>query len=203
MNLGRDSDYFLELQTKTGWGRMLASFVRWCAPAAGGLALDVGCGPGLLPGLLTQDGAFAIGCDADVMMFAERLHPALLAADGCCLPFPGGAFELVTASNLLFLHPQPQSLLNEMARVVRVGGEVCLLNPSEAMSTAAAEVLANENGLDGLARETLLNYARRAEAHYRWGTDKLADMYAQAGLQMTDTAVRMGAGLVRYVKGRK
>lgn len=203
MDLSRDSDYFLDLQTQTGWGRILGSFACWCAPQPGSLVLDVGCGPGLLPALFARGGAAAFGCDHDAIMLADPLHPALLAADGSRLPFPGNLFSLATSSNVLFLHPWPQKLLKEMARVSRPGGQVCLLNPSEAMSVAAASDLADQNRLEGLARETLLNYARRAEKFARWTPEELAGMYAQAGLQMMDTDTRMGLGLVRYAKGRK
>ncbi|HKJ26518.1 MAG TPA: methyltransferase domain-containing protein [Anaerolineales bacterium] len=203
MDVEQDSGYFHELQTKTGWGRMLESFSRWCAPQPGSLSLDIGCGPGLLLALFARAGAVAFGCDHDPAMFASPLHPTLLAADGARLPFPSESFDLVTASNVLFLHPQPKNLLEEMARVVRPTGTVCLLNPSERMTVAAALALADEHNLKGLARETLVNYAQRAEAHFRWDLETLAGMYAQAGLEMTETAARMGAGLVRYSKGVK
>ena len=46
-NLQRDSSYFLELQTQTGWGAMLRSFATWLDPKPASLILDVGCGPGV------------------------------------------------------------------------------------------------------------------------------------------------------------
>ncbi len=200
--MAHDSAYFLELQTKTGWGRMLESFTRWCAPQQGNRTLDVGCGPGLLPALFARAGAVALGCDHDMDMFAQPLHPgSLLAADGAQLPFADHSFEMVTASNLLYLHPAPRQLLAEFARVVQPGGAVCVLNPSEQMTVQAAAALADENGLTGLARDTLINYAQRAEDHFRWGAYDLAEMFTQTGLQLTDTTLRMGPGLVRYGKG--
>ena len=38
-----------------------------------------------------------------------------------------------------------------------------MLNPSEHLSDQAALAFVNEKGLDGVARETLLNWARRAD----------------------------------------
>ena len=90
-----------------------------------------------------------------------------------------------------------------MARVVRRGGSVCLLNPSEQMSVPAATALADENHLEGLARETLINYAMRAEVHFRWSPNELLEMFEHSGLQFVDTALRMGPGLVRYARGVK
>ena len=59
--LNKDSNYFHELQSQTGWGHMLASFARWCAPKPGWRVLDVGCGPGLLPAIFAQAGCHAYG----------------------------------------------------------------------------------------------------------------------------------------------
>jgi ubiquinone/menaquinone biosynthesis C-methylase UbiE len=203
MALDHDSDYFLELQTNTGWGQILASFTRWCAPHKGDHTLDVGCGPGLLPALFAKSGASALGCDSNYSMFADPLHPDLLVADGSCLPFPDKQFDLVTASNVLYLHPQPEVLLSEMERVTRSGGAICLLNPSENMTVTAATSLADENRLEGLARETLINFAQRAENHFRWTPDDLVNLSRTTGLKLTETALRMGTGLVRYARATK
>lgn len=207
MSLERDADYFYKLQTQTGWGRTLARFAEWCAPEAGWRTLDVGCGPGLLPGLFARMGCRATGCDLDPAMFAPRetaflpLHPQIAAADALALPFPGGCFDLVTASNLLFLLPDPAAALSEIVRVTRPGGQVAVLNPSERMNVAAAAALAEERGLDGLGRETLINYAARAERHHRWGPEQLDTLFRAAGLQLVEGALRMGPGLVRFGKG--
>lgn len=203
MDLNRDSAYFLELQTKTGWGQMLASFARWCAPHPGDWVLDVGCGPGLLPVIFAQAGCHTIGADHDTAMFTDPLHDSLATADAAELPFPGNAFHLASASNLLFLAPNPGSLLREMARISQPGGRVCLLNPSEHMSEQAAAHLADQRNLEGLARETLLNYARRAETHFRWDEAATAELFRSAGLQLTESTLRMGPGLVRFAQGIK
>jgi hypothetical protein len=52
--------------------------------------------------------------------------------------------------------------------VLAPGGELCLLTPSENLSVAAARTLANQRGLDGTTRESLLHWARNAETHIRW-----------------------------------
>ena len=193
-----DHDYFLELQTKTGWGRTLARFLAWCLPAAPARVLDVGTGPALAPALAAQQGYTAVGVDNDPAMLAQSLHPAVALADAERLPFPAGAFDLTLASNLLYLLPEPLPVLREMARVTASGGRVAVLNPSEGMSVAAATALADARGLTGLARETLLNLAARAEANYRWDADALAALFARAGLQMTATRTTMGPGLLRW-----
>ncbi len=201
-DLQHDPDYFLELQTKTGWGSMLRSFVAWLNPQPACRALDVGCGPGLLPALLAQSGCHAIGIDSAPEMFRDALHPKLVLGDVYHLPLQKASFDLITASNLLFLLPDPLSALKEMAHLLAPNGEIALINPSEQMSVAAAAELAEARGLQGLARETLLNYAGRAERHYRWGEGDLHKLFSAAGIQLTATKLKMGMGLVRFARGQ-
>ena len=200
--LASDADYFLELQTRTGWGKVLTRFVDWIQPPAGALALDVGTGPGLLTALLARAGCRAIGVDLSPEMFHPKpLHPQVALADAQTLPFPVACFDLVTASNLLFLLPEPLSVLREIARVLRPGGQVTLLNPAENLSEAAALELADQRNLQGLARETLINWGRRAEAHHRWTEDQLRNLFAAARLDFKESTTIMGPGFARLARG--
>jgi ubiquinone/menaquinone biosynthesis C-methylase UbiE len=201
-DLNHDPAYFLELQTQTGWGAMLRSFASWLDPQPATIILDVGTGPGLLPAIFAQNGCQAIGLDDAQEMFAEALHKSLVLGSVFQLPFPDKSFNLLTASNLLFLLPDPDAALHEMKRLLKPGGEIALLNPSENMNVASATALADERGLEGLARETLLNYASRAKRHYRWGAGDLASLFSAAGCKLTATQLKMGAGLVRFARAR-
>lgn len=197
-DLDHDATYFHELQTKTGWGRTLAKFAEWCAIPPGSLALDVGSGPGLLAKLLAESGVRAYGVDMDAGMIAQRLHSTMVQADTLRLPFADGSVDFALASNVLYLMDEPQPALNEMARAAR---RVALLNPSELMTMAAAEGLADAAGLEGLARDTLLNYAGRAERLARWNADDLRRMLAAAGMTLERTELTVGPGLVRLALG--
>lgn len=194
---------FLEIQTRTGWGRALQSFADWCQPQPGWLTLDVGCGPGLLPALFAGRRCQALGVDLDVASLSHRLHPALAQAQADHLPFPEGVFHLVTASNLLFFLPDPGQTLREMARLAQPGGWVALLNPSERMSVIQATALVDQRGLSGLDRDSLINWATLAEANRRWDEAALANLFAAAGLTLQETALRLGPGLARFARGRR
>lgn len=194
---------FLEIQTRTAWGRALQGFADWCQPQPGWLTLDVGSGPGLLPALFAGRGCQAYGVDLDAASLAQRLHPALARAQAERLPFPDGSFHLVTASNLLFLLPDPALALGEMARLVREDGWVALLNPSERMGVAVATALADQRGLTGLDRQSLLGWAARAEAHHRWDVADLAELFAAAGLRLQESMLKLGPGLARFARGRR
>jgi SAM-dependent methyltransferase len=194
---------FLAIQTQTGWARALQGFADWCRPQAGWLTLDVGCGPGLLPALLAERGCRAFGVDLDEASLAQRLYAPLAQAGAERLPFPAALFHLVTASNLLFFLPEPARALREMRRVVRVDGWVALLNPSERMSVAVATEFADQRGLVGLDRSSLLDWAARAQAHCRWDEAGLAVLFAQAGLSLQESALKFGPGLARLARGRR
>ena len=197
-----DFSNFLEVQTKTGWGRTLAEFAAFCAPRSASVVLDVGCGPGLLPALFTQRGCRSFGVDHDFELLASDLIPSLVQADALRLPFQSAAFNLVTATNLLFLLEDPDRALNEWRRILAPDGELCLLNPSENLSLAAARRLADERGLAGTARESLLNWAHNAESHFRWTEDETGDLLTQAGFRLDVSVLRVGLGFARFARAR-
>ena len=182
---------------------MLRSFASWLDPKPASLILDVGTGPGLLPGIFAQSGYHAFGLDYSREMFNNALHPNLILASVFSLPFKPATFNLITASNLLFLLSDPRAALIEMTRLLKPNGEIALLNPSEQMSVAAATALADERELTGLSRDTLLNYASRAERHFCWGVGELEQLFSSADCQLTATQPKMGTGLVLFALGKR
>jgi SAM-dependent methyltransferase len=193
---------FHDIQTQTGWGHALGSFAEWCQPHTGWLTLDVGCGPGLLPSLLASRGCVAFGVDLDRAALVQRLHDPLAQARAEHLPFPDGLFHLVTATNLLFFLPEPAAVLREMRRLLRQDGWVALINPSEHLTVAAATQIADQRGLVGLERLSLLEWATRAEAYRRWDEAALAALFAGAGLNLQESILKFGPGLARLARGR-
>jgi SAM-dependent methyltransferase len=200
--LNKDADYFQELQTRTGWGRTLQSFAEWCTPQPDWLTLDVGCGPGMLPGIFARFGCKAVGVDLDMEMFRpSRLHPLVAQADVNELPFNSATFDLITATNLLFLHPEPIFALTEMKRLLHKGGRVAMLNPSERLNIQAAIDFAEERGLEGVARDTLINWAKRAEGNFRWTEDETRILYEKIGMKFERNFLKMGPGFARFSLG--
>jgi SAM-dependent methyltransferase len=200
----RDTDYFLDLQTQTGWGGVLVRFRDWIAPQAGWLTLDVGCGPGLLPALLDQRGSCALGVDLDLeMFFPSPLHQKVAVADIHHPPFGDQNFDLITATNLLFLLPDPQLALQAMARLLHPNGQIATLNPTECLTVAAARELAETHNLSGLARETLLSWAVRAESHFRWSETETAQLFSSVGLRLIEIHTTMGPGFARFARGMR
>jgi ubiquinone/menaquinone biosynthesis C-methylase UbiE len=197
-----DFSNFLDVQTKTAWGRTLAEFASFCDPRPASVVLDVGCGPGLLPALFAERGCKSFGVDFDFGLLVARLVPALVRADAFALPFRSSTFNLVTATNLLFLLGDPLRALHEWRRVLVPGGELCLLNPTENLSVPAARRLADERGLEGTARDSLLNWAYNAESHSRWTEHETRELLSQAGLQLEESVLRVGPGFARFARAR-
>jgi SAM-dependent methyltransferase len=200
--LPKDADYFLELQTQTGWGKTLYGFAEWCDSQPGWLTLDVGCGPGLLPAIFSRLGCRAVGVDIDPEMFRSSfLHPAIVVADGSWLPFTLHTFDLITATNLLFLLAQPSLVLGEVKRLLRPGGKLAMLNPTPNLHEQAAIAFAQERGLEGMARDTLINWARRAEANQRWTEAETQELFANAGMKYLAGELKIGPGFGLYSSG--
>lgn len=201
--MGSEPLNFFDIQTQTNWGKALEYFAAWCQPQSGWLSLDIGTGAGLLPSLLTRAGCQAYGLELDFRSISpNRLHSELVQGTAYHLPFQAEIFHLVTSSNLLFLLDQPVQALVELRRVIRRGGMLALLNPSPIMSLPAAAALAAERNLEGLNRQSLLNWARQAEEHFRWNAAEMEAMLAVSGFKLEETSDRITSGLALLVRAR-
>jgi len=198
-----DFSDFLEVQTQTAWGRTLTELTAWCSPlAVGSRALDIGCGPGIFPSLLhTRYRLQAIGLDLDLNLL--RSAPAgltRLQAQAEFLPFAAASFSLLTAANVFFLLLDPLTALRECRRVLKPGGELVLLNPSEHLTPTAAQTLAETRGLSGKNRQSLLNWAANAQAFGGWSEEKAQSLHQAAGFTLRETTLRVGPGFARLTR---
>ncbi len=196
--------YFAAVQASPGWDRVLAAFAEFCRVEPGWRALDVGCGPGGLGHHLHALGCQVIGLDRDWQMVSlaqsgERDHAGAAQGDARRLPYSMEAFDLVTATNVLFLVDEPQAGLSEMVRVAKHGGRVAMINPSERMSLEAATRLADERRLTGIERTSLLGWAQTAEARRRFTEADTRRMCADAGCRILEMTTRIGPGLARMI----
>ena len=76
-----------------------------------------------------------------------------------------------------------------------------MLNPSEALNEQTALRFADENGLQGMARQTLLNWARRAVANYHWTEAETYALYHAAGMKCMGSQIKVGPGFGRFSWG--
>jgi ubiquinone/menaquinone biosynthesis C-methylase UbiE len=102
------------------------------------MVLDVGCGTGVFAALIRS--AFPLstiwGVDlVAAMMTRGREHRpsplgrvALVQGDSERLPFPAGAFDVVTCSNSFHHYPDQGRAVAEMHRVLKPGGRLLLID---------------------------------------------------------------------------
>lgn len=88
--------------------------------------LDVGCGSGLVFGVVRDWGWGVVGVDlsADQLRIARQRCSSVARADGCLLPFADTSFETVVAT---FIHTDVDDfagVLSEVARVLAPGGRL-------------------------------------------------------------------------------
>lgn len=95
--------------------------------------LDIACGPGSLTLELAPHVARATGLDITPAMLEQARaaqadrgvdNVEWVQGDGARLPFPDGAFTLVTCSAAFHHFEHPATILGEMARVCRTDGRV-------------------------------------------------------------------------------
>ncbi|MDQ2785578.1 MAG: class I SAM-dependent methyltransferase [Chloroflexota bacterium] len=94
--------------------------------------LDVGCGPGAFPNYLRVHGHTGrlAGLDQSAAMIAEAREASSGMAiewfrgEANALPFPDGAFAIISARHMLYHVPDIPAALREFARVVGPGGIV-------------------------------------------------------------------------------
>ncbi len=112
--------------------------VEWLNIPPGGIALDVGAGPGsVTPSLARAAGpdGLALGVDISEPMLARAVRAeagpqvGFLRADAQRLPLRDQTVDAVVSIAVLQLIPDPTAALSEIARVLRPGGRLALMVP--------------------------------------------------------------------------
>jgi ubiquinone/menaquinone biosynthesis methyltransferase len=123
---------FLSYGRDRAWKRRL---VRLAGRRAGARVLDLATGTGDIAYLLHDEGAHVVGLDVTARMIelacAKRGpgdRPAFLVGDMTALPFEAACFDLVTTGYGLRNVPDLPQALDEIARVLRPGGQLLSLD---------------------------------------------------------------------------
>jgi demethylmenaquinone methyltransferase/2-methoxy-6-polyprenyl-1,4-benzoquinol methylase len=112
-----------------GWRRRAVNDLHL---PGGALVLDLACGTGDLCSELQRNGYRAVGFDfSHGMLTAATSSASLVEADILRLPLRDGAADGVTCGFALRNVVDLRAFFNELARVVRTGGRVALLDASE------------------------------------------------------------------------
>lgn len=159
-------------------------FADWAKVTAGQSALDVGCGPGALTGVLAErlGAAAVLACDPSEPFVEEcRVrHPGVDVRLGHAEKLPCGdaSQDVVLAQLVLHFISDPKAAAREMRRVLRPGGTVaaCSWDFTHGMEMLRHFWDAAES-LDPVARDVAaLRFGREGE---------LAELFADAGFEQT------------------
>ena len=138
------------------WRRALVAAID---PRPGQRILDVATGTGLVARLLVDRGASVVALDQSEHMLArarERLgdRVELVRAEAERLPFEDGEFDALSFTYLLRYVDDPGATLDELARVVRPGGAIGMVEFGVPRSGLARRLwrLHTRVGLPGLGR---------------------------------------------------
>lgn len=138
------------------FGRKLMSSFQlpndWLNIPSGGIALDVGSGPGSVTATLGRaagpDG-LALGLDISEPMLARAVsaqagpNVGFLRADAQQLPLRDETVDAAVSVAVLQLIPNPAATLAEMARVLRPGGRMAVLVPTLGRASSLLRLLPN------------------------------------------------------------
>jgi ubiquinone/menaquinone biosynthesis C-methylase UbiE/uncharacterized protein YbaR (Trm112 family) len=113
-----------------------------------GRILDDGCGNGFFFDVAREavaPGADLVGLDISRGMLdkARQHHARLVRGDGTRLPFADESFDTVFARSLLHHLPDPDAGAREIARELRPGGEVVVLDTHKTVMSTVPRALAN------------------------------------------------------------
>lgn len=164
--------------------------IEWLNIPSGGVALDVGSGPGNVTASLARaagrDG-LALGVDISEPMLARAVNAeaghnvGFLHADAQQLPFRDETFDAVVSLAVLQLIPNPTTTVSEMVRVLRPGGRIAVMVPTAGRGGQLLRLLPNGG------------------VHF-FSEDELGDTFEDLGIVGVRTKT---LGNIQWVRGKK
>lgn len=133
--------------------------------------LDAGCGPGGNGAWLRSHGrVFGVDVAQEALEFvrARRTETSPVRASAERLPFEDGAFDVAVGITLLYTVRDDVAALGELARVLRAGGALLLLEPAFESLRRAHDVTVH--GLRRYRRDGLAALAARSGMRVRRAT---------------------------------
>ena len=163
--------------------------IEWLNIPAGGVALDVGSGPGNVTASLARAGepdGVALGVDISEAMLERAVRNeagpqvGFLRADAQRLPLRDNTIDAVISMAVFQLIPDPAAALGEIARVLRPGGRLVIMVPTAGRAARFWQLLPNVGA-------------------HAFGEDEIADILEDKGF----ASVRVkNAGTFQWVRAK-
>ena len=163
---------------------------QWLDIPPGGIALDVGSGPGNVTAALAKaagPGGVALGVDISEPMLARAVRAeagpqvGFIRADAQRLPFRDSVFDAVVSIAMLQLIPEPRAALAEMARVLKPGARMAVMVPTAGRAGALMRLLPDGG------------------AHF-FTEDEIGDVFEDLGLASVRTK---NIANIQWVRGKR
>jgi arsenite methyltransferase len=164
--------------------------VEWLNIPPGGVALDVGSGPGSVTASLARaaaPGGLALGVDISEPMLARAVRAeagpevGFLRADAQRLPLRDETVDAVVSIAVLQLIPDPAAALAEIARVLRPGGRLAVMLPTVRRGPQLWQKLPRGGA-------------------YMFGEDEIGDIFEDHGFASVRTKT---IGTFQWVRGKR
>jgi arsenite methyltransferase len=159
--------------------------IDWLDVPEGGVALDVGAGPGSITTSLAHaagpDG-LALGVDISEAMLTRAVRSAagpqvgFLRADAQRLPFRDETIDVAVSIAVLQLIPDPAAALSEIARVLKPGGRLAVMVPTlrppvdlwRALPTGGAHIFGEDEVGDILESSGFTSVRVKSVGTFQW-----------------------------------
>jgi arsenite methyltransferase len=159
--------------------------IDWLDVPQGGVALDVGAGPGSITATLAHaagpDG-LALGVDVSEPMLARAVRASagpqvgFLRADAQRLPFRDQSFDVAVSIAVFQLIPDPAAALSEIARVLKPGGRLAVMIPTlrppvdlwRALPTGGARIFGEDEVGDLLESHGFTSVRVKSVGTFQW-----------------------------------
>ncbi|HEV2386692.1 MAG TPA: methyltransferase domain-containing protein [Candidatus Acidoferrales bacterium] len=178
----RSADAFLRLAVPHRAGEA-ETIARLAAPLPGEIALDLACGPGTFTLALARQARLVVGVDL-TPAFLERARQVaadqgaanvvLVCADAAALPCSDDSIDVAVSGYSLHHMARPFDALGELARVVRPGGRLALVD------------LIVPDGADAEANDRIERCRDSSHTHTLF-LDQLRRMVEDAGFRIRST----------------